>query len=189
MECRLDQNSVAKGLLGRGGSALLAATVARARGFEVGQHKWHALSPDLIASVEQVLGFLAEGLPLDWLEIAVRKSLGGDPVASIPSWLTPVYQTPDALSFIGNSVQRVEVAPALGIRVRHPSKHYLGLAATALCLSRMQDTLDTLSRHLNIEERSLIVRMGRLAAVTVQPGAPTAMRRRIRALLKERYHG
>lgn len=185
MERLADQLSVAKGLLGRGGSNLLTATVARSRGIEMGSHKWHALSPDLIASVEQVLGYLCHTAPVDWLEMAIRQTLIGEPVASVPDWLTSVYRSPDALSYIGHKVSREDVLPALGVRAHRPSERYLGLAAVAVALSRMQDTLDTLSRHLNEEDSNLLVRMGRLAGVTVQSGAPTRMRRRVRVLLRE----
>lgn len=151
----------------------------------MGTHKWHALSPDLIASVEQVLGYLRQPTPVDWLEMAIRQTLIGEPIASVPDWLAPVYRSPDAFSYIGRKVSREEVLPALGIRAHHPSERYLGLAAVAIAFSRMQDTLDTLSRHLNREDSHLLVRMGRLAGVTVQSGAPTRMRRRVRLLLKE----
>ena len=184
-----DQHSVIKGLLGRGGSSLLTATIARSRGIEMGTHRWQALSPDLIASVEQVLGCLSQSMPVDWLEMTIRRTLIGEEVAAVPEWLTPVYRSPEALSFVGGAVTREEVSCALGIRAHHPSERYLGLAAVAVALSRMQDTLDTLSRRLNHEDGNLIVRMGRLAGVTIQSGEPTRMRRRVRLLLREHVNG
>ena len=184
-----DQSDIAKGLLGRGGSALIIATIARSRGIRMGERQWSVLAPDTIASVEQVLGFLDQETAMDWVEMAVHQALIGDPIASIPSWLRPIGDIPDALSAVGRATELRLVAPALGPNVAHPSDRAKGMAAVAVALSRMQDTLDTLSRILPDEDGCQLVRMGRLAAATVRAGEPTRMRAHIREKLKEFING
>jgi hypothetical protein len=180
---------IAKGLLGRGGNALIIATVARARGIRMSEHRWHVLAPDIVASVEQILGFLEHAPALDWLEIAVHQTLNGKPIASVPEWLKPIGQDPDTLSILGRATDSASLASALGFRGQHPSDRKKGLAAVAISLSRMQDTLDTLSRMLPEEGGRMLVRMGRLAAAVVRSGEPTKMRAHIREVLKELING
>ena len=190
MALREQQLEMAKGLLGRGGSSLLVAAVARARGIRVGQRRWHVLAPDIVASVEQVLTFLErEQVSEAWLELAVHQALKGDAIASVPGWLRPVADREDALSLLGDRIATEELRSALGYRMCHPSQRQKGVAAVAIALSRMQDTLDTLCRMLSSTDGALLARMGRLAAARVEGGEPTRMRMRVREALKELTHG
>jgi hypothetical protein len=179
-----EQTEIAKGLLGRGGSALLLAATARSRGIRMGEHRWHVLPPDIVASVEQVLGFLDQETVLEWVEMAIHQALVGEPIASIPLWLKPIGEIPDALSVLGCATDQASLTPAFGPRMRHPSDRAKGIAAVAVALSRMQDTLDTLSRILPEEDGRQLIRMGRLAAATVRSGEPTRMRAHVREVVK-----
>jgi hypothetical protein len=118
------------------------------------------------------------------LEQALQSALSPTPRTALPKWLSPVYQEPSCLSFIGRAFEPASLAAALGISRPAPSDREKGLAAAAAALCRLQDTLLTLSSRLPLQDGRMLKRMGRLAYVLAAPGEPSAVRGKIRKLLK-----
>jgi hypothetical protein len=180
------QHDMLKALLGRGGAMLTLAAVAYSRGYRpetVGQ--WVVLSKEMQAQAEQILSAVARNPFPEVLEQALECALTSSSQTALPSWLLPIYREPSALSFIGCNMEIQKLHASLGNVRSAPSDREKGLAATALALCRLQDTLHSLSRRMpSFEDERMLMRMGRLAYVRAAGGEPSAMRAEIRRLLK-----
>jgi hypothetical protein len=172
-------------LLGRGSTMLTLAVVAYSRGFRpatVGQ--WNVLSKEMQAAAEQILSAVASNPFPKVLEQALTFALAPLSETAVPSWLSPIYRDPSALSAVGRAFETARLTASLGEQRIAPSDREKGLAAVALALCRLQDTLASLSRRLpSVEEAVRLMRMGRLAYVRAGGGEPSAARTEIRKLL------
>ncbi len=183
------EHDIIKGLLGRGSGTLALAAVAHTAGRRSASGAWAVLGLDIVAAAEQVLAFLEKGPDFQIVQRAVTRAITQESPAAIPPWAKPLYEQPDAFSFLGNTVDDVWALRALGPRRKNPSPRLKGMAIAALAFCRNQDTLTALARQLPEEEERAIRRMARLAQANTNPGEPSAARAKIRRLLKERESG
>lgn len=176
---------LAKGLLGRGGAMLTLAAAAYARGHRAGRDKWFALSPQMIASVEQVLFVLEGSVPPGYLAAAVERAMDGHPVTAIPRWARPIADHGDALPELGRALQEPLTAKALPPKTRDLDDRARGLAGLAVAFCRSRDTLKAIAACLPPEDADAVLRMARLAQATVSSGEPSRMRAALKRRLKE----
>jgi hypothetical protein len=181
--------NVVKGLLGRGGAALGIAAMAHARGHRTMAGKWSALSLEMRAAVEQVLGVLEKSTDLDVVRYAVMKTMSNEQVAAPPKWAKAIVQDPELLAQLGSDLDDALLNAAIGRGGHALTPRQRGMAGMAVALCRNQDTLMALAEGMPGGDGRAMMRMARLAQATVAPGEPSSMRRRLRALLKERQSG
>ncbi len=182
---KLPKQDSLKALLSRGGAILAAAVAAYSRGITPNTPKqWSVLSPSNRAAIEEILEVLSLGVSHLDLKQALQSSFSKYPNTSLPLWIVPVYQEENILSVIGQNWKTSDLKIALGVSRSNPSDREKGLAAVAIALCRLHDTLLTLSYRLPSEEGSLLIRMGRLAGVLAEPSFPSNFRNRIKIILK-----
>jgi hypothetical protein len=162
----------------------LAAT-AHARGQRAGAGPWHVLSRSTVAVAEQLLRALEECPDSRTVAAAVSAAMAAGPVTAAPSWAATVWERPGELERIGESIAAEDLAPAFpaGADARRADVRTRGLAALAVALCRGLDGVLALGAKLGEADREQLVAMARLAAVQVDPGAPTRVRGRIRGVV------
>jgi hypothetical protein len=172
-------------LLGRGGRMLGLAAVAHARGQRAGAGPWHVLSTETVAVAEQLLLALEESRDSWVVAAAVTAALAAGPVTAVPSWAATVWEQPGELERLGESIEAAELDPAFpsGTSAKHADVRTRGLAALAVALCRGLDGVLALGAKLGESDRATLIAMARLAAVQVDPGAPTRVRGRIRRVV------
>ena len=174
-----------KGLLGRGGTVLTLAVLARAGSRDGQRMPLSSLAPEMRAAVDQVRRVLETAPASDTLSAAIAHALSYEPAVALPTWLRPVLKDPGSLSRLGAAFEVSDLQTSLGPCRSAPSDREKGPAALAVALCRRQDTLSTLAARFASEtDGALLSVMGRLAAVTASPGEPSTVCGTVRRILK-----
>jgi hypothetical protein len=170
-------------LLARGGRALGVAAIAHARGQRAGKGPWHALSREIAAAAEQVLGALEEDVSQRALGAAVGAAMGEAPATSEPAWARALIGDPDAFARIGRGA---EAAWPPDFPVEKPAgERERGVAITALALCRSVDAARALAIRLPRSDGDALVRWARLLQALARPGEPSTVREAVRRALAE----
>lgn len=166
-------------LLSRGGRILGLAAAALSAGQGPGG-PWYALSPETLASVEEILHLLCSCRDDAAMEQAISRGLTPLPT-SAPAWTRHWTQSPKALAALSRVAPRESVAAAFrpGQGPRDDIDH--GLAALAVALCRSPDALNALAAFFPEEVGTRLERLGRLAHAQAEPGVPSRLRRLLRS--------
>jgi hypothetical protein len=165
-------------LLSRGGRILGLAAAALSAGQGPGG-PWHALSPETLAAVEEVLHLLCSCRDDVAMEQAISRGLTPLPT-SAPAWARQWTQSPKALAALSRLVPREAVAAAFGTGEGPRDDIDHGLAALAVALCRSPDALNALAAFLPDKVGTRLERLGRLAHAQAEPGVPSRLRRLLR---------
>jgi hypothetical protein len=160
-------------LLRRGGTSFALAAVAFARG----TRNWHALSVSLAHPADEIRSVIEEHPGASALAAAADRSFSDSP-GELPDWLDAL--TDDGLILLGDRVAPFW-PPSGGAPLRGRDG---GIAALAIAFCRRMDRIRAMGDRLPPEDARQLLRRARLAAVLLEPGAPSAMKRQIRALVE-----
>lgn len=150
----------------RGGTVLTLAAVSCARGT---WNQWHALSPQLAHAACEIVDTLRRDDNASRLAGTLAAALDNTPTAPMPDYLATVGD--ETLVPLGKAIP-VSWPPPEGTPL---ANREAGLAILAIACCRNTDVVHKLASHLSEDNETALIRMARLAAATVRPGAPRAI--------------